>query len=312
MKTEIIYVPCYRRDYRLTRILVASIRHWYPEIPISLVVDRNMGNIDTSELEKTFNVSVFPLEAKFYGWGFAKLEVFYQVQRKRFLILDSDIILAGPVLDILEQFDDDFVVHEEPFLMEDVYRWYFNLEELKKFDPDFRFPDFTFNTGQIMATSGILKREDFENFLEWTQPRVMKYRHVFTFGGEQPLLNYLVMKKMGEGKLTVRRNFFMREGQHPDTAAIVIEKIKNKTGYPFIVHWHDKKSQVFLPSMKKMPRRDLLLFFENLYYEKAGYSTAGKFFKIWKEYITDLFITYRGKFLARNEWLVKILKKMFR
>ena len=57
-------------------------------------------------------------------------------------MLDSDIILAGPILDILEKYDEDWVVFDEPFTHEDLYRYYFDPKEIKKIDPEFNFPNF--------------------------------------------------------------------------------------------------------------------------------------------------------------------------
>lgn len=287
MKIDLIYIPCYRRDYRLTRICVASIRHWYPDIPIVLVKDLMMRNFDTSELEKTFNVSVFPQKAKLYGWGFSKFEVFFEKERKRFLMLDSDIVLAGPVLDLLEQYNEDWIVHHEPFTQQDLLRYYFDPEKIKTLDADFNFPGYTFNTGQLVGITGQLKREEFNPFIDWTEPRNQKYRHAFTFGGEQPLLNYMIMKKQAKGELTVRRLDFMHSGLEEETQHVLLERIKQKEGYPFIIHWHDKKPKVFLPSMKLIPRNDILLFFENEYYRKAGVNSFTQYMRTWYEYIED-------------------------
>lgn len=268
-----------------------------------------MGMFDTVDLEKHWNVSVYPQQARKFGWGFSKLEFFFGENKKRFLVLDSDIVMAGPVLDELEKYNEDFIVHEEPFSMEDVYRWYFDLEKLQQFDPDFKFPNFTFNTGQIAGTVGLLSRKDFDPFLDWTEPRIMKHREVFTFGGEQPVLNYIIMKKIAEGKITVRRNFFMRESQHPDSSAVKIENLIQKKGYPFIIHWHDKKPDVFLPSMRKIPRADILRYFEKIYYEKSGYNGMQRLYRIWKDYIGDKVKVNLGKLYANNPAIAKLFRR---
>ncbi|HEX5002997.1 MAG TPA: hypothetical protein VFW78_10925 [Bacteroidia bacterium] len=287
MKIDIIYIPCYRRDFRLARICIASIRHWYPDIPITIIKDEMMHSFDTTELERVFNVSVYPQNARLYGWGFSKFEAMFEPAGKRFLFLDADIVMAGPVLELLEKYDDDYIVHEEPYSLEDVYKYYFNLEELKKFDPAFHFPEFTFNTGQFVGTAGKLKRSDFDPLVEWSEPRIVKRTDVFTFGGEQPVLNYVVMKKMGEGMLSVKRLNFMREGLNPDTAAISIDRLDRKEGYPFILHWHDKKPDVFDPRMRQIPRNDILLHFEKIYFEKASIGVFRRKLRIQWEHLYD-------------------------
>jgi hypothetical protein len=98
----------------------------------------------------------------------------------------------------------------------------------------------------------------------------MLHREIFTFGGEQPVFNYFFMKRMTQGEVTLRRFDFMREGLHPDTQAVELSSIVAKKGYPFIIHWHDKKPNVYHPTLKEIPRNDLLLYFEKIYYDKIS------------------------------------------
>lgn len=287
MKIDIIYIPCYRRDYRLARICVASIRHWYPDIPICLIKDEMMHGFDTRELERTYRVSIFPQKARLYGWGFSKLEAMFEETGRRFLFLDADVVLAGPILEQLEAYDEDYIVHEEPYSLEDVYKYYFDLEKLEAMDPSFRFPKFTFNTGQFVGIAGKLKRTDFDPYVDWGEPRTVKNRDVFTFGGEQPVMNYIIMKKVTEGTMTLKRLPFMREGLHPDTASVAIDRLKRHEGYPFIIHWHDRKPDVFDPLMRQIPRQDILLYFENLYYRAAGVSPAIQWLRTRREHVYD-------------------------
>ena len=308
MKIEVVYIPCTKGDFRLTRICVASIRYWYPDIPIVLVKDLIYRDFDTSEIEKHYNVSVYPQKAKIYGWGFSKLEVFMEQERKRFLMLDSDIILAGPILDLLEKQKEEWVVFDEPFKEEDLFRWYFDPAKIKELDAEFNFPNFTFNTGQLVGFTGMLKREDFDKFIEWGEPRIQRYRDAFTFGGEQPLLNYILMKKADQKQITLKRLNFMREGLNPETQQLSIDRIVKKEGYPFIIHWHDKKPEIMNPRMKKIPRNDILLHFEDLYYRGAGVGKATQYLRIRYEYIVDLMRKKVGKALSNNERIKNLVK----
>ena len=287
MKIEVIYIPCYKLDFRLTRICVASIRYWYPNIPIVLIKDLKSGNFNSTELEKKFNVSVFPQNAKSYGWGFSKFEVFFQKEKKRFLMLDSDIIFIGPILEILEQYEDDWLVNSELYSHEFMLKYYFNPEKIKLIDPEFNIPNFTFNTGQFVGTTDTFKREEFSRFIEWKEPRIQLFREAFTFGGEQPLLNYMLMKKADRGEITLRRLDFMREGLHPETQLVNIERIISRQGYPFLIHWHDKKIQLFDPSLSKISRQDILLFFEDFYYKVAGVGEIRKFIRKQVNYLAN-------------------------
>lgn len=309
MKIEIIYIPCFRGDFRLTRICVASIRYWYPKITIVLIKDLMNGNFDTSEIEKHFNVSIYPQKARSYGWGFSKFEVFIEQKRQRFLMLDSDIVLVGPILDILENQNEDWVVFDEPFIKEDLYRWYFDPEKIRKIDPEFNFPNFTFNTGQLVGFTGILRKEDFNSFIEWSEPRVLKYTE-FTLTGEQPLLNYILMKKLDKKEITLKRLDFMREGLNADTHQVSIDRIKKKEGYPFIIHWHDGKQGMMNPKIKKMPRNDILLYYENIYYREAGVSKLSQYLRIWYEYFFDSIRTRLRKSLRNNLKIKNLIKSL--
>jgi hypothetical protein len=115
---------------------------------------------------------------------------------------------------------------------------------------------------------------------------------------------------MQKGEITLRRLFYMREGLHPDTAAISIDKIMNGEGYPFIVHWHDTKPKVNSPRMKRIPRADLLLHFENMYYRKAGVSPLQQSIRIWKNYFADEMFLLAIKLFSANSPVRKLLKKV--
>ncbi len=310
MKIDSIYIPCTKGDFRLTRICVASIRYWYPDIPITLVKDLIYGDFDTSELEQHFNVKVYPQKARVYGWGFSKFEVFMEPGRKRFLMLDSDIVLVGPILDVLEPYDEDWIVFDEPFNTADLYKWYFDPAKIKLLDPEWEYPNYHFNTGQLVGTTDTLKKADFDRWIEWGEPRIQRHREAFTFGGEQPLLNYLIMKKSAKGELTSRRLNFMREGKNPDTHAVSLERVQKKEGYPFIIHWHDGKPGVMRPKMDLMPRADILLFFEDMYFRKLGYSKMAQSIRVQKEYLKDQLRIKVGNMLRSNENLKKTVKKM--
>jgi hypothetical protein len=80
MKIEGVVISCYRFDLRLTRLCVASVRFWYPDIPIWLLKDRQYGDFSTREIEMYWNVRVYPSRQKTQGWGFGKLEVICQNQ----------------------------------------------------------------------------------------------------------------------------------------------------------------------------------------------------------------------------------------
>src|SRR5262249_49354692 len=152
---EGVVISCYPLDLELTRICVASVRFWYPHIPIWLLKDRHYGDFNTHEIEKYWNVQLYPSDQNTQGWGFGKLEVLTGLPRRRIMVLDSDIVFTGRVIDRLEEFDEDFVVAKEDHHDETgIERHFFSPSKVLRLDPDFKFPGYGFNTGQIVATTG--------------------------------------------------------------------------------------------------------------------------------------------------------------
>ena len=160
-----------------------------------------------ASIEKYWNVQVYPGRQKTLGWGFAKLEVIMESPARRLLLLDSDIVFAGRVIDRLECFDEDLIVDKEDFDATAVEVQFFSPDKLRNSTPEFVFPGYGFNTGQIVATTGRLNKQDFESLLDW-QTRTVMHPEVFK-KGEQGLFNYVALRKVQRGKLTIRREPFM-------------------------------------------------------------------------------------------------------
>jgi hypothetical protein len=95
VEIEQVYICGSEHDLRYTRCCVASIRRWYPEIPITLLKDETNGQYSTQELELAWNVDVFESERPLPGRGWAKLDPLFLAGRRRCLILDSDIVFLG-------------------------------------------------------------------------------------------------------------------------------------------------------------------------------------------------------------------------
>jgi len=115
MKIECIYILSYKQDIRLAHCCVASIRQWYPDLPIFLIKDEGRGTYDTGDLERHWQVQVFGTEKKHLGYGMGKLEPLFQARRQRCLILDSDVVFLGRVLEPLERLEEDFIVERTDY-----------------------------------------------------------------------------------------------------------------------------------------------------------------------------------------------------
>ena len=141
---------------------------------------------------------------------------------------------------------------------------YFDAHEVAKLDPEYKFAGRCFNTGQIIAISGKISRDNFNDFVEWSEPPKVKYPRIFSCG-EQGLLNYILAKKQQAGHVSVRYTKFMRWARSEKCQEFQLPIIENKAGYPFIIHWAGFKTPHML---KKMKRFDILNFYNDFYCSK--------------------------------------------
>ncbi len=265
-----IFIACYKGDVHLTRICVASIRYWYPGIKIFLIKDYLRGNFNTKDIEKYYNVEILKTKITKFGWGMSKLEPFFIKEREKVLIIDSDIIFVGKVLDKLNEINTDFIVSGDKIddINSDwVKRTYLNFERLKKYDSSFKKPDYLFNTGQFVITTGMIKRKCFENFVDFNSTPISLLKNDFLTHTDQGLLNYLLLKKSYDNEISISSIKFHIWPCLGWADFIDFEKIKNKTGYPFLIHWAGCTKR----DLSKMKRYDLISFFEKLYYHKIPF-----------------------------------------
>lgn len=269
MKINKIAIACFKKDLYLLRPCIASIRYWYPDIEIFLIKDLIAGDFSTKEFEKYFNVKIFETDMKYFGWPWSKLSVIFDSKKDRYLFLDSDIVLVGKVVDFLNQFNDDFIVtgiEEKDEKASLVTRDYIDIEKIKTFDPQFKYPGFGFNGGQIVMTSGMLSKNDFERVIDFSSTISNKFPHIFKHG-DQGILNYVFAKCKDAGKISVRYVNFWVWPNMPQAQELELESIKNKTGYPLVLHWAGAKPVQF----NKYHRFDILMFYEKLYYQQAPF-----------------------------------------
>lgn len=265
MKIEGVAISCYKFDVQLTRLCVASIRFWYPHISIWLLKDRQYGDFNTREIERYWNVRVYPVRQKKLGWGFGKLEVMTELPARRLLLLDSDIVFAGRVIDRLESFDEDLIVDKEDFDETAVEEQFFSLDGLRQLDPKFEFPGYGFNSGQIVATTGHITKQDFDGLLDW-QTRTVMHPEVFKMG-DQGLVNYIVLRKVKQGKLTIRREPFMVwPGEAARAEHIQVKDLMPEGRRQQLIHW---AGLGWGKTIEEMPRSEILLYFEEIYYHRV-------------------------------------------
>jgi hypothetical protein len=274
VRIEKIFIATHKRDLRLTRICVASIRYWYPDIPIYLIKDYYSGDFSTEELERVCNVGVYETPQQCFGWGMSKLEPVFSEQGTRLLILDSDTVFVGKVLHRLEKFSEDFVINLEIQPTQRIREIYFDLEKLSEFDPSFEFTGQTFNTGQYVATGGLLRREDFAVVSWTTKPPSLKHPQIFK-NGDQGVLNYVLLKKAAAGQVTLAGVRFMR-WPLDDISDIDLSKLGGDSPYADVIHW----AGLSRPRLRSMIRSDILRFFENSYYSRIPFGKTKNRYRV--------------------------------
>ena len=259
---DCIYIAASTHDARYTRICVASVRYFYSAVPIRLLVSGRLQRGLADELQEYWDVRTADLPNGNYGWGFVKLEVLFGPPGEKFLVLDSDTVVAGRVLDLWSESRAPFLVDDEQQSEADTKRLYYDWEKVRKIDPNARPPRFVFNSGQWFGTAGVLTRDDFAPWVEWTMPRRLRYPEHF-MPGDQGVLNYLLNQKAAIDGLRVERRQIMRWPGH-SMDGFDAETVSKRAGSPRIVHWAGVKRA----RQRDMIGADVLAYFEKAYYQR--------------------------------------------
>lgn len=273
MKINSVVVLCWAGDFRLARICLASVRYFYPEIALYLMKDVSKGDFDTAEVEKYLNVSTAGLSGV-YGPGAGKLELLFRPDLGRFLFIDADQIMVGPVLDALEGLDAQFVVTPDYFPGVSIDRFYYDRQRLKAIDPAYRVPPFHFNSGQFVGTPGVISRRDFGGLVNWGGPITVRDSTTFKLL-EQGVLNYVVHKMATAGRITLAPADFMHLARTEYFWSVRLDSIKARNSQPLLFHWAGTHRS-FLSLMR---RSDLLRFFESQYYNRIKHGSS---LRLWR------------------------------
>ena len=264
MKVDKVFINTYKYDFHFARICIASIRYWYPDIPIYLIKDTNAGNFNTKNAEKIWNVNVLDIPRKKFGWGYGKLEVLFNEKKETFFVIDADAVITGPVIDVAHKTDADFIVDKEVQPGKRFNEIYYNLERINELDADFVYPGYSFNSGQWFGTSAIIKREDFDKTLRWTEPPHTRDKNIVV-NNDQGHLNYIVHSFERKKQIKVARINLMIWPVEGKAGFIDLQKIKTKgDDYPYVIHWAGMSSMKF----SALPRQDILSFYRSYYYSK--------------------------------------------
>ena len=275
---DCIYLAACARDARLTRICVASIRYFYPDIPIRLLAGETLQSGLASELHRYWGVDLVDLPGGDYGPGFVKLEPLFGRQGESFLLIDVDTAFSGPVLELRADSDAQFIVDKEELPDADSKRLYYDWDKIREIDPQVQPARSAFNTGQWFATAGVLKREDFDPWVEWTMPRSLRHPNLFMVG-DQGVMNYLILQKEVIAGLRVDRRAIMRWPGH-SMKDLSVESIAKRTAPAHVIHWAGMKKT----ALRDMVGSDILLFFEKFYYTRFPAGTLRRWLAICRHF----------------------------
>jgi hypothetical protein len=160
-------------DYRLAKASFASIKHFYPESNVSLLVD---GDLKTDKALKDLcdkvitkkEVSNEFLRKNSFGWGITKMIAFWESPYENFILLDADTIINGRCFD-LSLFKRYDIVLDKPKYEYSRYaidQYFFKKDLIESRYPDFSYYDDPYaNVGIIYGKRGIIPLEDYKKFL---------------------------------------------------------------------------------------------------------------------------------------------------
>jgi hypothetical protein len=195
------------KDVLFAHATVASIRHYYPEIPICVIVDGNLNDKIFSELYGATTIrsddkSLGEIGAFCAGSPRSKLIAHWRGPFEYYLYLDSDAILWGDVLSRLDWHGEDFILFAckqtedaHPSWMSD---YYFNVNLLLKYDPVFSWKrNNYFCAGAYFSKRNIIDIKKWILVESWVSP----IEKIFSWTTDQGPLNYLIFSMAQKGEI---------------------------------------------------------------------------------------------------------------
>ena len=296
-RLDCIYIAASAHDARYTRICVASIRHFYPDVAIKLLPGGALEQELQRELARYWDVETAHVRPGDWGWGFVKLEPLFGAPGERFLVLDSDTVMVGDVLRTQADSAADFVVDDEHQSEADTHRLYYDWRKVASIDPTAQPPQFVFNSGQWFGTAGIITRKDFALFVDWSgMPPMLRHANLF-MPGDQGVLNYVLNQKAMVDRISVDRRKIMRWPGH-GMDGISAASVTERKAPPVAVHWAGFKFW----RLGGMPGADVLRLFEQLYYERMPFGSLVKYLRACRYSCAAMLrdLEMRARLLARR------------
>jgi hypothetical protein len=173
------------------------------------------------------------------------------------------------------------------------------LDLIGTLDVNFKYPGYSFNSGQVFGSSGIFTKQDFEETLTWSNPPKSKFPEIIP-NGDQSQLNFQIHKWEALKKIKVARLKLMVYPENPLNFKIDLQKIINKEpDYPFIIHWAGMKYK----RITDLNYSEVLNFYKDQFFSKKN-----RFIKFENDYF-DWYYFYEKKSKAFIKYRLKINKK---
>jgi len=186
------------KDVLFAHAALASIRNFYPEIPICVIVDGAVDETIFSELYGATTIrsddkSLGEIGAFCAGSPRSKLIAHWRGPFEYYLYLDADAIFWGDVLSRLDWRGEDFILFAceqtedaHPSWMSE---YYFNVNLLLKYDPDFSWKKNNyFCAGAYFSKRNIIDIKKWISVESWVSP----VEKIFSWTTDQGPLNYLI------------------------------------------------------------------------------------------------------------------------
>ena len=266
-----IIIFCHKKDFFLARILVASIRYYYPAAEIYLCKDLLKGSFDTSEMEIYWDVKILDLGIAKFGWSAAKMHFYLsdKLKGKKALLLDSDIVFTGRVLDRLIPLamENDVVISPEYHNGNEgtwLKKQFYDIDIVQKMHPEFKLPGYYFNCGQLIARSELFTDDEVKGVFDrnkfpfWTNLKDFPLV-------DQGVLNYLLPFKQQKNEIKIAKDEYYIWIDSDFARQMDFKEVIKGDKYPYMLHWAGNER---IPYIYGMFRGDILVFFQKLYYKK--------------------------------------------
>lgn len=256
-----VYIVCNRSDAYLAKVCMASIRHWNESIPISIIKDNTKGDFNLGNVN-LLNIDI--ADTSLYAMGYySKLYPFIENNNnERIMLLDADTAWMCDMSALLMNKNEDLLI--DGYVPEntdaEMKRWYFDPEKLKAFDPEYVYPGFLFNVGQLVCDTNVFGPEDLLSLIQWKNDPVPTQKDLFFY--EQGMLNYIAAKKIGAKTITYKITKMHRWGWNNEI--LELKKEDFNTPKPYLIHWYGKKWGL----LSILPGADILKAYEKEFYQR--------------------------------------------